>query len=69
MDKIDHLTVSEINYKCCVYSLAARDYNKALGWIKSAITHINLHVGTSNPFNLTELYSKIWEYEELSELM
>lgn len=65
MDKIDHLSVSKVNYKNCIYSLAARDYNKALGRISSAIVHITLYIEMNKPTNFTELYSKVQEYEKL----
>lgn len=65
MDKIDHLAVSNVNYRNCIYSLAARDYNKALGWISSAIVHITLYIEMNKTSEYTKVYSKIQEYEKL----
>lgn len=65
MDKIDHLAASRVNYRQCIYSLAARDFNKALDWINSASVHLNLHIEVNNPTNVSELYSKMQEYEKL----
>ena len=65
MDKINHLSLSKINYKHCIYALAARDYNKALEWIDSAIMHINLHIDQNKPSNEAELYSRVQEYMKL----
>lgn len=65
MSKIDHLAASSVNYRQCIYSLAARDFNKALDWISSAIVHLNLHKDINDPANVLELYSKVQEYEKL----
>lgn len=65
MDKINHLSASKVNYRQCIYSLAARDFNKALEWLNSAILHVNLHIDVNKPTNSAELYSKIKEYEKL----
>lgn len=65
MDKIDHLSVSKVNYNNCVYSLAARDYNKAAGWISSAITHVKLYIEQNKTLNLTKIYTRLHEYEKL----
>lgn len=69
MGKIDHLALSEVNYKSCIYSLAMRDYNKALGWIGSAITHVKLYIETDNPMNFTEIYARIQEYNKLKSII
>lgn len=65
MDKINHLAASKINYRQSIYSLAARDFNKALDWINSAITHLNLHININNLSNSADLNSKLQEYEKL----
>ena len=65
MGNINHLAASKVNYRQCIYSLAAREYSKALDWISSAITHINMHIEGDKPTNLSELYSKLQEYEKL----
>lgn len=65
MDKINHLSIAKVNYRQCIYSLAARDYDKALGWIDSAIAHINIHIEINLPSNVSELDDKIQEYEKL----
>ena len=65
MDKIDHLSVSKVNYSNCVYSLAARDYNKAASWISSAIAHVKLYIEQNRTLNLTKIYTRLHEYEKL----
>lgn len=65
MENINHLAASKINHKNCIYSLAARDFNKALDWISSALVHLNLHIEENNPSNSAELYSTMQEYEKL----
>ena len=54
MDKIDHLAASKVNYRQCVYSLAARDFNKAHDWISSALTHLQLHIDITQACNLVK---------------
>ena len=65
MDRMNHLSLSKVNYKNCIYSLAARDYQKALDWIESAILHINLHIGGNQLFDTMELRARVQEYEKL----
>ena len=63
MSKIDHLTAANTNYRNCIYSLAARDFNKAVSWITSALTHLALHLETK-PSNVAELYARQETLEE-----
>ena len=65
MDRINYLSASKSNYKQCIYALAARNFNKALGWISSAIVQLNLHIEINKPSDLAEMYSKLQEYEKL----
>lgn len=65
MSTIDHLSVSSANFMQCVYSLAARDYNKALGWINSAITHINIYAQDNKPSNMSAVLKRVREYEKI----
>lgn len=65
MSTIDHLSVSASNFIQCVYSLAARDYNKALGWINSAIAHIKIYAQDNKPSNMSAVYKRMREYEKI----
>ena len=65
MNNINHLAASKVNYRQCIYSLAAREYSKALDWISSAIAHLNLHIEADKPANISEIYAKLQEYEKL----
>lgn len=65
MDKINHLSVAKLNYSNCVYSLAARDYNKALESINSAIVHLRLYFNSSSPSEFTRINALAQEYEKL----
>lgn len=65
MDNINHLAAANENYKNCIYALASRDYNKALGWINSAIVHFNLHIVLNKSADLAKLNSKLQECEKL----
>ena len=65
MDKINHLSLSKINYRHCIYALAARDFNKALEWLDSAILHLNRHIEVNQPANATALYDRAQEYAKL----
>ena len=65
MDRINHLSLSKVNYNQCIYSLAARDYQKAIDWIDSAILHVKIHIETNDPHNHMNFYAAAREYEKL----
>ena len=65
MDKINHLSIAKVNYRNCIYALAARNTRKALEWISSAIVHITLFMEMSKNANNAELQAKLQEYEKL----
>ena len=65
MTQINHLSLAKVNYRKCIYSLAARDHQKALEWISSAILHITLYMELKKTSDSAELYAKVQEYEKL----